>query len=231
MVSGLIVAAGKGERLPGSRAKQYLPLAGRPMLCRTLAVFAACALIDDLVLVVPQKDFDYCREAVLSRVTTVKRIRLAAGGDRRQDSVAAGLREVPDDRERIVVIHDGVRPFVSSAMISACVEGLRQADGCITAVPANDTVKTVDRRGRITGTLDRETVWLAQTPQAFRYDVLLAAHRRAIEEQWQVTDDAALVERAGGTVRVVTGSVRNIKVTTPEDLLLAEAIANLSPEE
>jgi 2-C-methyl-D-erythritol 4-phosphate cytidylyltransferase len=225
MVSGLIVAAGKGERLPGSLAKQYLPLAGRPVLCRTLDVFAGCDAIDDMVLVVPPKDLDYCREVILPQVSREKPVTLAAGGDRRQDSVLSGLKAVANDRGRVVVIHDGVRPFVTCRLIRSCIDGIRDADGCIAAVPASDTIKTVDDGNRITGTIDRVAVWLAQTPQAFRYDVLLEAHRQAVQGRWQVTDDAALLERLGRTVRVTAGSAVNIKITTPDDLRLAEAMA------
>jgi 2-C-methyl-D-erythritol 4-phosphate cytidylyltransferase len=228
MVSGLIVAAGKGERLPGSLAKQYLPLAGRPVLCRTLDVFAGCDVINDMVLVVPPKDLDYCREAILPQVSGSKPITLAAGGDRRQDSVFAGLKAIAGDRRRIVVIHDGVRPFVSPGLIQSCIDGIRDADGCIAAVPASDTIKAVDSDNRITGTVDRASLWLAQTPQAFRYDALFQAHQQAAEKRWQVTDDAALLERLGRTVRVTPGSVRNLKITTPDDLRLAEAIAALA---
>lgn len=228
MVSGLIVAAGKGERLPGALAKQYLPLAGRPLLCRALNVFAACDVIDDIFLVIPQRDFAYCREAVLPQVTPGKAITLVAGGARRQDSVSAGLRAVAADPDRVVVIHDGVRPFVTGGLIRACIGGLKEADGCIAAVPVGDTIKTVDSDARIIATVDRASAWLAQTPQAFRYDVLSAAHQQAAERQWQVTDDAALLERLDKIVRVVPGSVRNIKITTPEDMLLAAAIAGLA---
>lgn len=227
MTAGLIVAAGKGERLPGKRAKQYLPLAGLPILCHTLNVFAACDFIDDLVLVVPETDIEYCREVVLPRVTTDRTIFLAAGGARRQDSVLNGLQAVPGGDAGTVVVHDGVRPFVTATMIQACLNGLEAADGCIAAVPVNDTIKTVDDCSGITGTIDRASAWLAQTPQAFSYDTLLAAHLQALEQNWEVTDDAALLERLGKTVRVIPGSSLNIKITTPDDLLLAEGIGKV----
>lgn len=231
MVSGLIVAAGKGERLPGITAKQYLPLAGRPLLCRTLDVFAACAAIDNIFLVVPQSDLVYCGDVILPRVIPGKAITLVPGGDQRQDSVFAGLRAVSGDRDRVVVIHDGVRPFVSTRLIKACIDGIKDAAGCIAAVPASDTIKTVDSDARITGTVNRDSVWLAQTPQAFRYGVLFDAHRRAAEQRWQVTDDAALLERLGKTVKVIAGSPLNIKITTPDDMLLAAAIARLTDKD
>ena len=227
MTAGLIVAAGKGERLPGKLAKQYLPLSGQPVLCRTLNVFAACDVIDTLVLVVPAADIEYCRETILPQVTTRKPITITAGGLRRQDSVLNGLRTVAGDRDGIVVIHDGVRPFVTIEMIHNAIAGLSEADGCIAAVPVSDTIKTVDSRSRITGTLDRTFAWLAQTPQAFRCDILLKAHQTAVENGWDVTDDAALLERLGRTVRVIPGSTLNVKITTPDDLLLAGAIAGL----
>ena len=228
MTAGLIVAAGKGERLPGKLAKQYLPLAGQPVLCRAMNVFAACDAIDELVLIVPAADVEYCRKTILPRVSTKKPVALAAGGLRRQDSVFNGLRALAGDRDGIVVIHDGVRPFVTSGMIRNCIDGLSEADGCIAAVPVSDTIKTVDSRSRITGTVNRDHAWLAQTPQAFRCDMLLKAHQTALENGWDVTDDAALLERLGRTVGVIPGSSLNIKITTPDDLLLAAAIAGLT---
>ncbi len=227
MVSALIVAAGKGERLPGDLAKQYLPLAGRPVLCRTLDVFAACGFIDDIFLIIPENDFDYCRKAILPLMTMARPINLVAGGERRQDSVFGGLRAVGGGRDRTVVVHDGVRPFVTPEMIRSCIDGIGDGDGCIAAVPVSDTLKTVDLSARITATVDRAGVWMAQTPQAFRYEALFQAHQQAAERQWQATDDAALLERLGKTVHVCPGSVRNIKLTTPDDLLLAAAIAVL----
>ena len=227
MTAGLIVAAGKGERLPGKLAKQYLPLAGQPVLCRTLNVFAACDAIDTIVLAIPAADVEYCRETILPLVATRKLITITAGGLRRQDSVFNGLRAVAGHGDGLVVIHDGVRPFVTIEMIHNAIAGLSQADGCIAAVPASDTIKTVDSRSRITGTIDRAHTWLAQTPQAFRCDTLLQAHQTALENGWDVTDDAALLERLGRTVGVIPGSPLNIKITTPDDLLLADAIAGL----
>jgi 2-C-methyl-D-erythritol 4-phosphate cytidylyltransferase len=115
-------------------------------------------------------------------------------------------------------------------MIRDCLSGVKDADGCIAAVPVNDTLKTVDPQARITGTIDRAFAWLAQTPQAFRCDTLLKAHQKAIEQGWEVTDDAALLERLGGDVRVIPGSPGNIKITTPDDLALAAAIAGLADD-
>lgn len=223
MVYALIVAGGKGSRLGGPIAKQYLALAGEPMLVRTLRVFEACPVIDTIVLAVPASDFPLVRESLLPAAHLSKKILLAAGGPRRQDSVFSGLASIPED-ESIVVIHDAVRPLVTCGCITACVETARQHGACTAAVPAMDTLKQVTAAGTIEATLPREKVWLAQTPQAFRTGLIRAAHERARQQQIHGTDDAGLVERMGTAVHLVPGSRRNFKITTEEDLVMARAL-------
>ena len=226
MVHAIIVAGGRGTRLPGHIAKQYLDLAGKPLLSHTVSVFCACEAIDAVVLVVPEADIDYCREHVLPLCTPPRDILLVAGGAERQASVCNGLKAVRGRDQDIVLIHDGVRPFVAQAMIRSCIDGLAHADACIAAVPAADTLKSVGRQNRIARTIDRENVWLAQTPQAFRYGIIRHAHEAAASTNVTATDDAVLLERAGKTVTVIPGSPLNIKITTPDDLSLAHAIFN-----
>jgi 2-C-methyl-D-erythritol 4-phosphate cytidylyltransferase len=148
---------------------------------------------------------------------------IVPGGSERQYSVLNGLRalESPEDDD-IVIIHDGVRPFVTPDMIRCSVDTARTADGALVAVPAKDTIKVV-RSGVVTATPPRETLWQAQTPQTFRYGIIHRVHEQAAADGFLGTDDASLVERAGGSVAVVMGDYRNIKITTPEDMLLAEA--------
>ena len=222
-VYALIVAGGKGTRLGGSTPKQYLPLAGEPMLVRTLRVFEACTAIDEIVLTVPEPDFAFVRESLLATAALRKKILLAAGGPRRQDSVFSGLASIPED-DSLVVIHDAVRPLVTCACITACVEAARQHGACTAAVPAMDTLKQATAAGTIEATLPRENVWLAQTPQAFRTRLIRGAHERARRQHVQCTDDAYLVEQMGATVHLVPGSRRNFKITTVEDLAFAEAL-------
>ncbi len=220
MVTAIIVAAGQGRRMEGDRRKQYLSLAGLPILTRTLMVFHRCDAVDEIILVVPEDDIDFCRETILKPEGLSRNITLSPGGERRQDSVFNGLKEV-NPSCRIVVIHDGVRPFVQNDQIIACVDGARQFGACILGVPAYETLKQVDPSDHIIRTLKRDDVWLAQTPQAFGHDLIRKAHDRARIENYTATDDASLVEKLGATVKIVQGSRRNIKITVKEDLEMA----------
>jgi 2-C-methyl-D-erythritol 4-phosphate cytidylyltransferase len=223
MVTAIIVAAGKGVRMQGSLRKQYLPLAGLPILAHTLTVLAKCELVGQIYLVIPQDDFDFCRERILNRIKLAATVNLVAGGARRQESVYRGLQQL-DPGCRIVVIHDGVRPFVQPDQITACINGAQKFGACILGIPAYDTLKQVDKSENIVNTITRDAIWLAQTPQAFRYDLVKKAHDQARLDGYQGTDDASLVERLGTTVKIIRGSRSNIKITTKEDLEIARAL-------
>lgn len=222
MISAIIVAGGSGTRLPGKVRKQYLPLGERPVLARTLAVFDASPVVENLLLVVPEGDFDFCRETFLKRLA--KPVELVGGGQERQESVYRGLCRCPRGKDDLVVIHDAVRPLLAARHLAACVEGARRWGACILAVPAVDTLKRVSPGGEIEDTLERRGIWLAQTPQAFQTALIRKAHEQARGEGVTATDDAQLVERLGRAVHVIPGSRSNLKITTPEDLLLAEAL-------
>jgi 2-C-methyl-D-erythritol 4-phosphate cytidylyltransferase len=222
MIAAVIVAGGSGHRMGGDTRKQYLGLRGKPVLRWTLEAVAAPGVIDDVVLVVPQGDVGVCRRLVIDPWGEAGAVRLVAGGAERQASVYNGVRACPPGT-RIVVVHDGVRPFVTPEILRACIEGARRWGGAIAGVAAVDTLKRVDDQGRILATVDRSPVRLAQTPQAFRFDLLRKAHEAALADGFAGTDDAQLVERIGGEVRVVAGSSRNVKLTRPDDLILAEA--------
>ena len=219
-VSAIIVAGGQGTRMAGDRRKQYLSLAGIPILTRTLMVFARCDAVNQIILVVPGDDIDFCREYILEPAGLSLRIVLIAGGERRQDSVYNGLKAV-EPKSGIVVIHDGVRPFVKNEQIVDCIAGAREYGGCILGLPAYETLKQVDASERIIQTLRRDDVWLAQTPQAFRHDLIRKAHDRARKQGDAATDDASLVERLGVGVKILKGSRSNIKITVKEDLKMA----------
>ena len=209
--------------MKGPTRKQYLELQNRPILSHTLSVFENCDRIGRIYLVVPEHDFAYVREKILCHLRGEKEIVLVAGGKERQNSVYNGVRAV-DVQELYVVVHDGVRPLISSRDIERCIDGARLTGACILGLPAKETLKRVERvNGEffIEGTIDREEVWHAQTPQAFRRDLLEKAHEQAKSEAWLGTDDASLLERAGVKVRIVPGTPSNIKITTPEDLILA----------
>lgn len=223
MIAAVIVAAGKGARMQTPLAKQYLSLAGLPVLARTLLVFDACDPIDDIYLVIPKDDFDYCRREIISNVSLHKKIHLVSGGNRRQESVYNGLQNI-DASCRIVAIHDGVRPFVNKERVAATIEGAIKFGACILGVPAAETLKQVDENDIIVHTLKRDHVWLAQTPQTFRCELIKKAHAKAKEAGYLGTDDAALVERLGQPVKMIRGSRGNIKITHPEDLEMAQCL-------
>ena len=223
MVAAIIVAAGKGLRMQDSLRKQYLALAGLPIITHTLTVFDKCDLVDHIYLVIPPDDFDFCREKILDRIQPSGNIKLVAGGARRQQSVYQGLQQIGPGC-RIVIIHDGVRPFVRHDQIVACVNGAEKFGSCILGVPAYDTLKQVDKSGRIANTIARDAIWLAQTPQVFRYELIKKAHDQARLDGYQGTDDASLVERLGAAVKIIGGSRSNIKITNQEDLKIARAL-------
>jgi 2-C-methyl-D-erythritol 4-phosphate cytidylyltransferase len=219
----IIVAAGQGRRFPGEQKKQFLPLAGKPVIAHSLAAFEATPLIRSVLLVVHPEDVDWCRWEIVERFGFAKVSRVVAGGVERQDSVLAGLEALKEENG-IVVIHDGVRPLVSREMIEASIEGAVRFGAVVMAVPSKETIKRVDGEGRVLETLDRQVLRQIQTPQAFRTALLREAYRRSMEEGFLGTDDASLVERLGIEVRVLPGDYANIKITTPEDLLVADRL-------
>lgn len=222
-VIALIPAAGMGKRMGAGINKQYLHMGGMPIVARTISLFQETTFVDDIYVITPTQEIPYCRTEIVERYGFTKVRDIVPGGAERQHSVLNGLRALdgtPDDA--VVLIHDGVRPLVTRHILEHAVATAREYDGALVAVPAKDTVKIV-HDGIVTDTPSRDTIWLAQTPQAFRYGVIRAAHEMADAEGFLGTDDASLVERMGNEVRVVLGDYRNIKITTPEDLVLAEA--------
>ena len=219
----IIPAAGSGIRMESKRAKQFLSLDGKPILALTLEPFQESS-VDAVVLVVPQDDVAYCREEIVERFGLTKVEKIVPGGKRRQDSVRLGL-EATEGKYDFVLIHDGVRPLIEKEIIERVIEETRVNRAVITALPARETVKEVNDLRHVVKTYDRKRVWMVQTPQAFRYQDILGAHQKALKEGWEeATDDALLVEKSGITVKVVEGSEKNIKVTTPHDLELARIL-------
>jgi len=218
--AAIVVAGGAGTRLGGEVRKQYLHLAGVPVLLRALGAFVYHPAIAQVVAVLPADD-----AADPPAWLTELGVTITPGGAERGDSVWNGLACVREDLD-CVLIHDGARPLVTRGVIdrvlAASVEG-----GAIAAVPVTDTIKSVDAEGRVTGTPDRAALWQAQTPQGFPRQRLMDAYRRAREEGVVATDDAAVFERYGGVVRVVPGAADNLKVTRPGDLEVAEALLRL----
>lgn len=227
-VIALVPAAGMGRRMAAGINKQYLLLAGMPILARTLSIFQQMESIDDVHVVIPADEIAYCREHVVERYALAKVRSIIAGGAERQYSVLNGLRALQDvSDDDVILIHDGVRPCIPVSVIEQATAVARMHDGALVAVPAKDTIKIV-ADGIVTDTPPRESLWLAQTPQAFRYGIIRDAHERAAAEGYLGTDDASLVERLGLKVHVVPGDYRNIKVTTPDDMQLAETFLRSS---
>jgi 2-C-methyl-D-erythritol 4-phosphate cytidylyltransferase len=221
-VTAILAAAGHGARL-GMR-KQLLELDGRPVAAWSLETIAGCALVTDVVIACETDE----REAFagLARAHGGGKVRaVVAGGVRRQDSVSAALRAAPPD-SAIVVVHDGARPFVTAEQVERVIASAGSHGAAILAVPVKDTVKQASDSGAVLRTVPRETLWTAQTPQAFAYGILVRAHEAAERDGFVGTDCAMLVEAAGETdVHIVEGSYDNMKITTPEDLPIAAHIA------
>jgi 2-C-methyl-D-erythritol 4-phosphate cytidylyltransferase len=207
----------------GSVPKQFLALGGQPIILHALLVLQHSPVIDEVILAVPQNDLEYCLTEIVARHHFTKVTKVVPGGKERQDSVRHALEQVHEDIE-IVLVHDAVRPFLTDRMVEEVVTMARSKGAAIVALPMKDTVKQVGADRVIERTVDRQTLWLAQTPQAFRRDWLLEAHRKAHAEGVRATDDAYLVEWFGHPVSVVEGSGDNIKITRPEDMMIGNAI-------
>ena len=211
----VIAAAGTGERF--GEKKQFKLLGRRPLLFHTLTPFLGCSDIAEIVVVVPKENLESVSRELAS-YTSAKPVKTVSGGARRQDSVLNGCRALSDDVE-IIAVHDAARPFVTSELISATVSGCNEVEGCIAALPSKDTVKQV-AENNIQQTLDRSTIWLAQTPQTFHREILI----NALQQDMDATDEASLVEAIGGNVAITQGFAGNFKITTNEDWQLAEGI-------
>jgi 2-C-methyl-D-erythritol 4-phosphate cytidylyltransferase len=213
--SAIIVAGGSGKRFGGK--KQFINLAGESVLKITVKAFDI-PYINRIVVVVPEEDID---EAQTCLKEFKKKIRVVSGGKTRSDSVMNGLSAAGICN--IALIHDGVRPFVTASLIERVIEGTKEADGCIPVLPVIDTIKIAEN-GFIRKTVPREYLFAVQTPQAFKMEKILDAHKKAIGREYIPTDDSMLIEESGGSIKIVEGERFNIKITLPEDMILAEAI-------
>lgn len=223
-VNAIIVAAGKGERMGAGVPKSFLTLAGVPLVVHTLRRVLGSSLIRHVILVVAADHLAAYRPLLDTHGPFRCPVTLVPGGERRQDSVRSGLAEIEPGCE-IVVIHDAARPLVQPETIDRSIAVAAEAGGALVAVPVHDTLKRVDMDGTVIETVPRRHIWLAQTPQAFRVAVIREAHQRALRTGTSTTDDAALVEEMGGTVKIVPGDPLNLKITVPEDFRIAELLA------
>lgn len=219
--TAVIVAAGKGRRMGTEISKQFLPLCGKEILAHTVEKFEKAACIRDIILVTGGDALQDVRQMV-QEYGWKKIISVTEGGKERQDSVFLGLQQVPQDTE-IVLIHDGVRPFVTEEILERSIAAAKETGGCVAGVPAKDTIKVCDAEGFAIATPDRSTLRQIQTPQTFRRKEILAAYEKAKADGFLGTDDASVAEYSGFPVRVIMGSYRNIKITTKEDLLIGAA--------
>lgn len=216
----LIPAAGEGNRLKNAVKKPYVALAQKPILTHTIQRFEQNTAVDEIFVLVNEADFEMCRATVLAPYAFQKVQPLVAGGATRQQSVHNGVRALPADTD-FVIVHDGVRPFVTDETIFACLDAAAEWGAAVAAVPVKETIKMANAEDFIVETPPRERLWTVQTPQVFRKSLLEKAHQIAEEKQLTATDDAALVEHLGHPVKLVNGSHANVKITTPEDLRIA----------
>ena len=219
--TAVIVAAGKGKRMGTEISKQFLPLCGKEILAHTVEKFENAKKIRDIVLVTGEDSLQDVKEMTME-YGWKKVAFVVAGGKERQDSVWNGLQAVSEDTE-IVLIHDGVRPFVTEEILKDSIETAMEMGGCVAGVPAKDTIKVCNEENIAVATPDRSTLWQIQTPQTFRRELILQAYAQAKEDGFAGTDDASLAEYSGYPVKVIMGSYRNIKITTKEDLIIGEA--------
>lgn len=226
--AALIVAAGVGTRFGGKLPKVFASLAGQPLLTYSLRAFDAHPQFSHLCVVAAPEHLDRTRKICAA---TVRRLgcRVVAGGEQRQASVARGLAALADFSPTLVAIHDGARPLVSQTVITEALAIASAQGAAVPVLPCSDTVKELGPEGTVARTLDRQYLRLAQTPQTFRYDLICRAHERAMAEGWDVTDDAMMVERLGEAVTPSPGDPRNLKITHPEDLALAEWLLEGDP--
>lgn len=233
--TALLVAAGAGKRMGTDTHKQFLELQGRPILAHTLQVFQDSACIDAIVVVTGKEDIPYVREDIVRRYGFSKVTAVAAGGAERYESVYQGLLHCED--ADYVFIQDAVRPFVTEEILQRGWETVQRYGSAICGMPAKDTIKITDPEGKVLDTPPRDRLWIVQTPQIFSYSLIRKAYERLFAEknretgakekktgQKIITDDAMVAESMGAEVHMFTGSYRNIKITTPEDLLMAEAL-------
>ncbi len=224
MNTAIILAGGKGKRMGYSISKQFIELKGKPILYYTLKKYIDSKHIDNIILVLPKDEIEYCKKNILEKYS-LKVNKIVEGGKERQDSVYNGLIAI--DKSDIVLIHDGARPFTSERIIEEGVELARKYGAAAPGVMPKDTIKIKNSEGISIETPNRETLVAIQTPQIFNYNIILECHKKIQVSGDIVTDDTMVVEKYGHKVYLYDGEYTNIKVTTPEDLVLAEKLVEL----
>ena len=220
----IMLAGGKGKRMGGKVSKQFLLLEGKPVLYYSLKAFEP--YVDEIILVAAAGDEEFCRKEIIDKYNIEKVSAVVTGGAERYLSVYEGLKAARRDGEEYVLIHDGARPFISGETIERIINEVKEKKACITAVPSKDTIKIGDSRNVVESTPDRRSVWVVQTPQAFEYISIVEAYEKAIASgREDITDDSMVMESFGDyDVHFVMGQYDNIKLTTPEDMVIGMAI-------
>lgn len=219
----VIAAAGQGSRMKTRLNKQFILLKAHPVLAYCLDFFEKQDMVDEIVVVTSEKELDYCQREIVNKYRYRKVSAVLPGGKERQDSVWEGLKYLSPDTE-FVAVHDGARPLLSSDVLRRLLSAAQEWGAAIPGVASKDTLKMVDKDSFVRQTIDRSMVYSIQTPQVFRYSELREAYRLAWEENYYATDDAALFEKYIGRVKLVAGDYNNIKITTPEDLMIARSL-------
>lgn len=221
--SVIIPAAGQGKRMGTNIKKQYLKIGDKPIILHTIEKFIKLPSIDEVIVVIAKEDIEYFNNQILKHSDFKHKIKITAGGKERQESVYNGLMTISDNTE-FVLIHDAARPFVSEKDINKLIEATIIYGACVLGVKVKDTIKIADEENYICNTPDRNKLWAIQTPQGFKKDIILEAHKKAKEDNYIGTDDGVLAERLGYRVKIIEGNYENIKITTAEDLLIGETI-------
>lgn len=224
MVTAILLAGGKGKRMASSKSKQYIELEGKPILYYTIKHFMNNDLIDDIILVLSEDEIDYCKDEVLKKYN-LKINKIVSGGRERQESVYNGL--IAANGTDIVLIHDAARPFVSKRIINDSIKYAERYKAAAPGVMPKDTIKLKNEKNFSVETPDRNKLVSVQTPQAFEYNMILKCHRKIKEMGISVTDDTMVVELFGNNVYIFDGEYTNIKITTPEDMILAKYLVNM----
>lgn len=229
-ITAIVLAAGSGSRMKSKTKKQFMEIKGKPVIWYSLFEFEK-SRVDEIILVTGKEDIDYCKKEIVEKYNFKKIKNVVAGGSERYESVYNGLKEVTGN---IVLIHDGARPLINNEIIERSIEGTIKSDACVVGVPVKDTIKRANKEGYIIDTPNRSELWITQTPQSFKTDLVKMAYKKMKEElekgntTLNITDDAMVVEEfTTNQVRFVQGDYKNIKVTTLEDIDIAELFIEL----
>ncbi len=222
-ISVIIAAAGMSNRMGSKINKQFIWIDGKPILAHTIEKFEKCRYIDEIIIVSKEEEIEYCRKEIVKRYRFKKVSNIIRGGKERQDSVYNGILAL-NEKTDIVLTHDGARPFVEIKNIEDGIKGVLDFGACVIGVPVTDTIKVVNPDNTVDDTPNRSALWAAQTPQCFFKSILIKGYDNAIKKRYSGTDDSSIVEMAGYKVEMIMGSYKNIKITTPEDIIIAESL-------